>query len=146
MSILDWLWDLFRKPKKIKLISTTEISGDEVRALLLQFTKENLWISDETFTLVNTEDMKTFLAMNPVNSRVYFSDKHDCDDYSYELMGDVSDAHPELAFGMVWGNRVDGVAHAWNFYIDENKQVKFVEPQTDQIFDFSYEVLWVMII
>lgn len=70
-----------------------------------------------------------------------------CDDYSYELMGDVSTWNPAGAFGIVWGNRAgDGAGHAWNFFVDENKKVKFVEPQTDTIFDFTNEIIWIMII
>lgn len=146
MSFLDWLWDLFRAPKKVPILPTPDIKGIEVGQLLKQYSN-NLWISDGLFKLVNTENMKEFLMANPVNGRKYITESHDCDDYSFELMGDVSDWNPALAFGIVWGNRAgDGAPHAWNFYIDETKKVRYVEPQTDSIFDPSTESVWIMII
>jgi len=68
-----------------------------------------------------------------------------CDDFSYELMGDVSDWSSDLLFGMVWGNNANGDAHAWNFFIDDKEKLWFVEPQTDQIFEPTKEKIWIFI-
>lgn len=147
MSLLDILWDFFRKPKSVKIKEMPEISATSVRDLLKPFNKDNLWISDGTFKLLDTNDLKEFLKTNPVNNRKYITEFHDCDDFCYELMGDVSTWNPAGSFGMVWGNRAgDNAGHAWNFFINESKQIMFVEPQTDSIFAPSTEKVWVMII
>lgn len=146
MKLLDWIWDLFRKPKQIKFTNKTEITGIEIGQLLKQYC-QNLWLSDGVAVLINDIDMKAFLTKNLVNDRKYITEYHDCDDYSFELMGDISCVFPQGAFGMVWGNRAsDGAPHAWNFYINENKEVKFIEPQNDSIFLPSLENIWIMII
>ncbi len=145
MALLDWFWDLFRAPKKVEFENKTEITGVDIGQNLKQYC-QNLWLSDGAAVLINDADMKNFLENNPVNNRKYITEYHDCDDYSFELMGDVSDIFPQGAFGMVWGNRLgDGAAHAWNFYINQDKQVKYVEPQTDKIFDPTSEPIWIMI-
>lgn len=145
-SALDILWDFFRGPKDVEITKMPEIRGDEVKSILAPY-DASLWISDGIFKLIETSNLRSFLIANPVNKRKYITEFHDCDDFCYELMGDVSKWHPDGAFGMVWGNKAgDGIAHAWNFFIDENKKVKYVEPQNDQIFSPSTEKIWVMII
>ncbi len=113
---------------------------------LLRKYADNVWLSDGTFQLVDTQNLRDFLASDSINKRQYIAEKHDCDDYSYELMGHVSDWNPDNTFGIVWGNNVNGDGHAWNFFIDENKNIKYVEPQTDTIFDPSTEKIWIMIV
>ncbi len=134
-----------KKVIKIPDPYTETITGDEVRALLGKYTNQ-LWISDGLFKLVSTQSLEAFLASDTINNRPYIAEKHDCDDYSYELMGHVSDWNSDNTFGIVWGLNGDGNAHAWNFYIDEKRVVKFVEPQTDTIFDPTTEQVWVMIV
>lgn len=147
MSLLDLMWDLFRLPKPVAIKDMPEISGNKVREILTKFNKNHLWISDGRFKLIDTSNLKEFLNLNPVNKRKYISEFHDCDDFCYELMGNVSTWHPEGAFGMVWGNRAkDNVAHAWNFFINENSEIMFVEPQTDNIFAPTTEKVWIMIV
>lgn len=144
-NALDWIWDFFRAPKKVPIVSTPSIRYSQVAALLTPYTK-NIWISDDEFKTIDTENLKDFLKTNPVDGRRYITEAHDCDDYSYELMGDVSDWNPAGAFGIVWGNRAaDGAPHAWNFYVDSNNQIMYVEPQTDEIFFPTIENIWIMI-
>jgi len=145
MNLLDMLWGIFRKPTKFEQTASPSITGDMVRKALNVYTTQ-LWISDGSFRTIIKDDMAQFLASNPVNQRKYVNDSHDCDDFSYELMGDVSEWNPDNTFGIVWGNRVDGAAHAWNFFIDGNMKVWFVEPQNDGIFEPTTEKIWIMIV
>lgn len=145
-KLLDILWNYYFKPKSIDIVDTPTISGDEVKQILSKYTS-NLWISDGIFKLLDTQNLRNFLSLNSVNTRKYITDFHDCDDYSYELMGDMSTWNPAASFGMVWGNRAeDSLPHAWNFFINENKKIMYVEPQNDQIFEPTKENVWVMII
>ncbi|MCK4938277.1 MAG: lectin MOA-related protein [Methanosarcinales archaeon] len=147
MSILDILWDLFRKPKSVAINDMPEISGNEVKEILKKYKTGNLWISDGIFKLVDTNNIKEFLDNNPVSKRKYITEFHDCDDFCYELMGNVSTWYPEGAFGMVWGNRAkDNIVHAWNFFVNETNEIMYVEPQTDEIFAPSTENVWIMIV
>ena len=155
MSLFELLRNLLRNlfkkqamppvPEAVPVIHGQNMTNDEVRALLTPFTDKQ-WISDEVFECMVTSNFKAFLESNKINSKTYIVDKHDCDDYSYELIGDVTHWYPEGCIGIVWGLNANGAPHAWNFIIDENKQVVFVEPQTDAIFEPSAEKVWVMII
>jgi len=145
-SPLDILWDFVRKPKNVPVVQGPKITRAEMEEILASFNAQ-LWLSDNTFMLMDTNSLRTFLNVNPVDKRKYITEFSDCDDRCYELMGDVSTWHPAGAFGMVWGNRAtDGAGHAWNFFIDEFKKVRYVEPQEDRIFEPSTEKIWVMII
>jgi len=143
MDILKIILNLFIK-KQIKVVDTLQINGDDVRKLLTPYTT-NLWISDGAFKTINTENLKEFLNSDDVSNRRYINEVHDCDNFAYELEGRVS-YWCGGAFGIVWGLTTNGGAHAWNFYIDENKTVKYVEPQTDIVFEPTTEKIWIMII
>lgn len=147
MSLLDILWDLFRKPKSVSIKVMPEISGKKVKEILKECNTGNKWVGDAIFKLIDTNNLIDFLSKNPVSKRKYLTDFHDCDDFCYELMGDVSTWYPEGSFGMVWGNKAkNNEAHAWNFFINENNEIMYVEPQTDKIFAPSTEKVWIMII
>lgn len=146
MSWLDWLWDLFRKPKPVPIPDPQKITGVELGQILKPYCS-NLWLSDASFSTISKRSFEAFLRANPVNGRAYLVDAHDCDDYSFELMGDVSSWNSAGAFGIVWGNRAsDDAPHAWNFFVDENKTLWYIEPQNDEIFVPSHENIWIMII
>ena len=90
--------------------------------------------SDTKYKLVDVEHFKKFLEENPVDNRTYQPEIHDCDNYSVELMGDVSKYDPSLAFGEIWLRLPSGKTHAMNFLIDLDMKLFLVEPQTDHIF------------
>lgn len=144
MSILDILWDLFRAPAPIPIPSKTIIQGTRVIEILKPYT-DNIWSSDSYYNTVNKKIIQDFLLKNPVNGRKYLVESHDCDDFSFELMGNVSDWSSDILFGIVWGNNANGDAHAWNFFIDDKEKLWFVEPQTDQIFEPTKEKIWIFI-
>ncbi len=131
---------------KPKVIHGQNITSDEVKNILTSFTA-NQWISDGIFECINTQNLKDFLSFDDTNKHTYKEEKLDCDDFSYMLQGNITKWYPEGSIGIVWGNRAgDGAGHAWNFFISENKELKFIEPQNDQIFNPSSEKIWIMII
>ncbi len=146
MSLLDQIWDFFRAPTPVSIPNTPLIYNIEVGQILSKYCN-NIWQSDNEYRLININSLKEFLKVNPVNTRKYIIEAHDCDEFSWELMGNVQEWNGAGAFGIVWGNRAsDGVGHAWAFFIDENKKVWYCEPQNDIVFEPSTEKIWVMII
>ncbi len=146
MSLVDIFLELFfRKYANVPIKEMPTITSVEVRAILAQYT-DKIWLSDGTFRLVDSKNLKDFLASNEINTRTYIAEKHDCDDFSYELMGRVSEWNSDNTFGIVWGNNSNGDAHAWNFFIDENMKLQYVEPQNDSIFAPTTEKIWMMIV
>ncbi len=151
VSLSEFLQRLFKTktkqpmPESIPIIHGQNITGAEVQALLTPFTDKQ-WISDGIFECIVTSNFRAFLERNKIDSETYIVDRHDCDDYSYELIGDVTHWYPEGCIGIVWGLNTNGNPHAWNFIINECKKIMFVEPQADTIFRPTTEKIWVMII
>jgi hypothetical protein len=67
--------------------------------------------------------------MSSINLHSYVPEFHDCDDFAYQLLGQLSTpAWSQTAVGMVWTN-----THALNCFIDESGKFYFIEPQTGKI-------------
>lgn len=143
MSLLESILNLFKNTPKV--IHGQNITSFEVQNILDSFTN-NQWISDGIFECINTQNLKDFLSFDDTNKHTYKEEKLDCDDFSYMLQGNITNWYPEGSIGIVWGNNKNGDGHAWNFFIDESKKLKFIEPQTDEIFNPTIEKIWIMII
>ena len=88
-----------------------------------------IYLSDAWYWLCSDADIETFLGIDRTNKDQYVAEEHDCDDFSYRLMGQLS--IPEwsgVAFGIVWTDK-----HALNCFIDEAGKFWFIEPQTDKL-------------
>jgi len=99
-----------------------------------------LYLTDRTYKLVDIAHLKKYLRYNPVSTRTYTPDKHDCDDFSFILQGDVTRWDSDLAFGIIHGKRPDKDGHAWNWCVGTDKEIWFIAPQTDRV--WKPEHLW----
>ena len=118
--------------------STDRISYGDVIKLFgstgeVSATNDILHLTDRYFKLVDIDHLTKFLKNNPVSSRTYVSESHDCDDFSAILNGDVTRWDSDLAFGMVHGLTPSGGGHAWNICISTDHEIWFIEPQDDRI-------------
>jgi len=111
--------------------STRKATANAVRSLLrfVGVPDDRIFLSDFEYLLCDLDDIDTLLAQDATNKAEYIREKHDCDDFSYRLMGQFS-VMPwsQLAFGIVWTDK-----HALNCLIDDDAQFWFVEPQTDKL-------------
>jgi hypothetical protein len=112
--------------------STARISKPDVLKLFsyVQDTK----LSDQNYKMVDVDQLQKFLRKDLTSLRKYKKTVHDCDDFSFILMGDVTKWDSDLAFGIAWGYNPSGTYHAFNIAIDITQQVRIIEPQTDEIF------------
>ena len=90
----------------------------------------NVLISDMQLNLTTTNDALRFVQETQVAKHKYIAEGHDCDNFSFELMGYWSDGLKSFAFGIAWSQD-----HAFNIMIDSTKKVWIVEPQTNQFID-----------
>ena len=90
--------------------------------------------SDTKYKLVDVEHFKGFLKGNTVSNRSYHPEDHDCDNFSKELLGDVSKWDPSLAFGEIWMRDPSGQSHALNWLMGTDMKLYLCEPQEDRIF------------
>lgn len=133
--------------------STDRISASEIVALFdepiegdVVVNVSSLNITDRTFKLVDIDHLREFLLENPVSDRKYVKERHDCDDYSYILQGDVTRWDSDLAFGIIHGRDANGNSHAWNVCVGLDRKIWFVEPQDDNVWKVDGEwKIWLVI-
>ena len=82
--------------------------------------KAEIYLPDAKMKVYNKEDVKKFLSLDEIDRILYVAEEMDCDDFAAELFSKFA--------GIVWTN-----THAFNWFISENEELFFVEPQNDKI-------------
>ena len=132
-EILNWLLKLFSKPPApLRPVIRKEVSFAYVFGILngLFPDASHIYLSDNLYWLCSEDDIKKFLEMDATNKEKYKTEKFDCDDFAYRLMGQLST--PEwagIAFGIVWSEK-----HAACCFIDDKGTFFFIEPQSDELY------------
>lgn len=99
-------------------------------------------IPDRQFTLATDEEIERFLQNCHVKDLKYVVDIFDCDNFALELCSAVNisfkaNRRENIVFGEIWAKIKDEhgkiLKHAFNFYINPDLQIKFIEPQTCKI-------------
>ena len=131
------------KPKFEKQTGTETIDGAEAKEIVKD-TLGNIVFNkaDAKYKLVDIEYLKLFLKQNDVSEIKYIPNDFDCDDHSFALQGDVTKWDGHLAFGIIWGLTITGMAHAFNWCIGTDKKIWLVEPQNDLVFLPTTEKIW----
>jgi hypothetical protein len=122
-----------KKPIEPSIQVRKQVDGNYIFSILNQVVPAatHIYISDSIYWLCTKQDIETFMAMDATNKEKYVPEEHDCDDFSYRLMGQLSTSEwSGIAFGIVWTDK-----HALNCLIDTDGKFWFVEPQTDTLKD-----------
>ena len=113
----------------------SDISWSEVNTILkAEFPDASILMTDAKYKTTTKVEFIRFITYDISDKYNYVSDYYDCDDYSFSIYGNIS--NPEwgaLTFGVIWTNTPTG-AHAVNCFIDNDREVWIVEPQTDEVF------------
>ena len=118
--------------------SDGRITKDEIKIILSII--ENLGLAprfennDKTYKLVDVEMLKLFININNLKQYTYVKEERDCDDFMAMMNGDINHWDSDLAVGNIRGWKPDGSGHAWNWLIDTDKELWFIEPQQNKIF------------
>lgn len=103
-------------------------------------------LGDAGFYLPTVQEVKVILAASSLERKAWTAERFDCDDFSYVLKGEMSlhsyaatDLRYGLCVGIVWGNFdwVNGY-HAVNWFIAEDGVIRFIEPQSDAMYEASH--------
>jgi len=99
-------------------------------------------ITDISYFVTNEDTIKNYLSFNIFRHIKYVANIYDCDNYAISVLAIFKNLLPECAFGMAFVTRPKlNDRHALNFFINENKEVIWVEPQTNKIYkDNSYKI------
>lgn len=129
-------------------LSQSEVYNAFDNALSFPRGKPNLVMDPDAFKAGYPIDvLREFLDQVGGIDIPYRLESFDCDDYAYVLMGRErewyglnSPSTSGSAFGWISGdlrlhNETDWNYHAMNVFIDNNKKVWVIEPQTNEIFD-----------
>jgi hypothetical protein len=111
-----------------------EIESKELHKLLKDklsgvFNKLVIYLVDRKYQLIKKAEMIDFLNYDKTDLIKYVPEYHDCDDFSFRLMGQFS--IPEwsgIAFGIAFSK-----VHAFNIFISDKKEIFIIEPQKDLV-------------
>jgi len=93
-----------------------------------------IYLVDRDYHLIDEEEMERFLIEDKTNLAKYVAEYHDCDDFSFRLMGQVSiPGWSDIAFGIIFAQTPQG-GHAVNCFVSNEEEVLLIEPQNDKIF------------
>lgn len=127
---IEWFKSLFIQPKvpvdPTFPTSTGKIKGEEVWQIMNNVLNCDTKISDEEYETCSMEAAKKYLESYP-HKQPYILEGHDCDNYSFAAQGYFSEGLWSFPFGIIWSR-----PHAFNFFVDDKKQVWIVEPQTNE--------------
>jgi len=102
-----------------------QITISELAKILQPYAKE-IYLSDNVFMLTSVNEAKKFTQKTMVSQANYSSEGHDCDNFSFALMGYWSEELSSFAFGIAWSG-----VHAFNWMVNDAKQLWVCEPQTN---------------
>lgn len=94
---------------------------------LLKIVGKDVYISDESLNLTNTESASKFSEETAVQYKKWVQEDHDCDNFSFALMGYWSESLKSFAFGIAWSAK-----HAFNIMVDNNRTIWIIEPQSNK--------------
>lgn len=97
---------------------------------------------DGSFYLPTLAEVQQILVASQLDRRRWMEERFDCDDFAYVLKAEMSVHAYEssalrfgLCVGVVWGDFdwVQGF-HAVNWFIDATRTLRFIEPQSDEVY------------
>jgi hypothetical protein len=125
-----------------------DIDINEIYSLLFsQFPDAQLLLSDKNYKTTNKEELEKYLKYDLTDIDTYENEYYDCDDFSFSLMGGISNPiWGSLSFGIIWVKKDNNSFHALNIFIDSDRRIWMVEPQNDKIFEFPDNWATVLVI
>lgn len=124
------------------------LSGREIQKLIERklrgklVPKPDFKFGDGRYYCPPLTEVKLLVKANYIDKRVWTREKYDCDDFAIGLKymfttyayRNGKRRHP-YAIGMLWGRNLVEGHHAINVIITDRKQVLFIEPQNDRVFN-----------
>ncbi len=128
-----------------KLEVSKRVDRSKIRSKLKKVAPDaQIWISDQSYGLLEKDKLNEFLEENKIDLEEYRAVKHDCDDFSFRLLGATTEWCADLSIGIIWGD-----SHAFNLFIDPDMNVWSIEPQTDEIEPLNQKIdkedIWLIV-
>lgn len=133
------------KPAKKTAVTKIYISAVEVRQIIThqlgaKLAKNfGLYMGDDDYFCTPLKDAEEIIANSAVDRHKWVAERFDCDDFALVLKAHFAEAsyangkrRKAHCFGIVWGNLP--TPHAINWMINDDKVLRFVEPQKEIVF------------
>lgn len=127
----------------------TRLTSAEVRQIIKEafnLDDAKIFVGDKEYLAYSLDKLNEFLEADLANKLKYRSEVIDCDDFARILQGREREWFAKTTqkecgstLGCVWGdlrenNNIDKpYYHAMNFFIDSERRLFMVEPQTDEL-------------
>lgn len=115
-----WFNNKFIQPERLGAISYWDTLS------LLEPHCKDIYLSDMTYGLTSKKEAIKYSIETALQYKKWIKEKHDCDEFSFALMGYWNKGLEQFCFGVAWSK-----SHAFNIMIDNNKQIWIVEPQNN---------------
>lgn len=117
-----------------------DITAGEVAQVVKQACpKAQILLSDSYYKTTTIDELKRFVKDDDTNEYRYISEYHDCDNFSFQLMGSIHNVDwGALPCGIIWTSTPQG-GHAVNCFIDNQHIFWIIEPQNDKIFELPID-------
>ena len=138
MGFYEWIANLFKMqppfyPPKLGTINIKELNMLLYTAFKTPGKTLDLHLGDRNFGVTDMISAKKFSdTHHRPQMATWLSEAYDCEDFSYALMGFWRRIVGTVAFGIVWSD-----THAFNFMVDEKRQIWIVEPQGNKFTRFE---------
>lgn len=126
------------------------VSNEEVRRIIANILGSRLaedfrlFLGDNSYYLPPVADAQVIITNSGLARAEYMPETFDCDDFAIVLKSHFCEAaykhferRPPHCFGLIWGELPH--VHAINWMINDDYRIRFVEPQTGEIFDVRPE-------
>ena len=89
-------------------------------------------VLDATYTLIDENKLREALRADKTSESTYIPNSFDCDDFAFVLWRNLTGRYGLIALGVIiisFGDK----SHVANFFIDEDLEFHYLEPQSDLI-------------
>ncbi|MBU2513445.1 lectin MOA-related protein [bacterium] len=141
----DELIRRWHQPNEVTRFKKQYISNDDLRALVADQLRGKfdqsfqLYLADGEYYCPPLTDAQSIINLSAVDRHTWIRDRFDCDDFALVLKSHFAEAsysdgqrRSSHCFGIVWG-MLPG-PHAINWMINDDLKLRFIEPQSDQVF------------
>ena len=101
-----------------------------VLARAMHCSRRRIFVSDPHFDPISNKAMGEFLVYDDTNNQDWKKDIWDCDNFAIQFMAAAQRYFAQrglnAAVGIVWTGE-----HAFNWYLNPNMEVHYLEPQND---------------
>lgn len=127
LELLEKIKNLKNKTKNPKLKPTKTLTLNQISKLLKGLPV--ISYSDKKSNTCPVNEMRRFILELGLHKRKYTYDDWDCENFALATLGEIQ-KRGSFYFGLVRGGADGKQDHLFNIFIDEEKQVWIVEPQT----------------